>query len=170
MTTIELSENGIMIYGSIGIDDLDGIMQIAKNHNFDQMDNGVAQAKNACMVITNKAGSEKLREQVRRELSGLSIEQQWIRGCDTGISSKTIFSVMTGNAIDRTDIPYDCSDFGRCYRLVEMFPEWKSRLNEVSNIYPKWEPIIKNWDYLSSLYNDGNKIALSKWMQENTKG
>jgi hypothetical protein len=76
----------------------------------------------------------------------------WILGSDTGISSKTIFSVMTGSALERADVPYDGDDFGRCYRLLVLFPEWRSRLQEVSDQYKEWGPLVREWDKLTEEY------------------
>ena len=77
---------------------------------------------------------------------------RWYTGGDTGISSETIFEVMTGIPVKRRDVPYDPDDFGRCHRLLKIFPLWKSRLHEVAERFPKWKPLIDNWDQLESLY------------------
>ena len=76
----------------------------------------------------------------------------WIISGDTGASSKTIFAVMVGSKTVRPDVPHDPSDFGRCYRLLALFPEWRSRLHEVAEKYPMWGPLIGAWDELSALY------------------
>lgn len=82
---------------------------------------------------------------------------EWITGHDTGISSKTIWAVMM-DAIGESrssfdfDVPHDPSDFGRCYRLLQMFPEWKARLNEVAKLFPKWGPMVREWDKMAQLY------------------
>ena len=81
---------------------------------------------------------------------------EWILGGDTGVSSKTIWAVMMGCANPDMDcffnIPLDPSDFGRCYRLLNQFPEWKTRLDEVGECFPKWKPLLREWDNLTSLY------------------
>src|SRR5271169_2270671 len=81
-------------------------------------------------------------------------EMDWIRGWDTGISSETIWSVMTGKYVKSHDIPYDPSDFGRCYRLLQLFPQWKPRLPEVSAKYIRWKPFVEAWDELTALYEE----------------
>ena len=90
----------------------------------------------------------------------------WLMGDDTGISSKTIFSVMMDCAIDRADVPYDPADFGRCYRLLKQFPEWESRLGEVSSKYPAWTPMVDSWSELSLIYEAKDYTKLYKKMQE----
>lgn len=76
----------------------------------------------------------------------------WLRGGDTGMSSETILEVMTGIPVKRHDIPYDPADFGRCYRLLKQFPEWKPRLRKVAERFPKWTPFVDNWSEMEKIY------------------
>jgi hypothetical protein len=87
---------------------------------------------------------------------------EWILGRDTGTSSKTIWAVMMkavnkGDACTESsitfDVPHDVDDFGRCYRLLALFPEWRGRLDEVSKIFVIWTPYIREWNKLEKLYN-----------------
>ena len=85
---------------------------------------------------------------------------KWIMSNDTGISSKTIWGVMMGSITNSKDtvneffcsIPADPSDFGRCYRLLLLIPEWKTDLQKVADIFPKWQPLIDNWEKCEQLY------------------
>ena len=77
---------------------------------------------------------------------------QWLLSNDTGISSETICTVMLGEEHSHPDYPHDPSDFGRCYRLLSHFPEWKDRLQEVADRYPIWGPLVSEWDELTELY------------------
>lgn len=77
---------------------------------------------------------------------------RWLAGGDTGTSSKTIWSVMTGQDVDRHGIPHDPADFGRCHRLLELFPKWRERLPTVAAIFPEWAPLVEHWDELTALY------------------
>jgi hypothetical protein len=77
---------------------------------------------------------------------------EWLLSDDTCMSSKTICAVMTGTKYADPDVPYDAGDFGRCYRLLELFPEWRARLPEVAAKHPKWGPLVSAWDELTALY------------------
>jgi len=96
-------------------------------------------------------------------------EKKWIMGGNTGISSKVIFSVMTGAPVELVlqgwtpDVPHDPSDFGRCYRLLKEFPEWRKRLREVSDKYTPWTAFVMNWGRLSDMY-----VELFNTIGENT--
>lgn len=82
----------------------------------------------------------------------------WLFSGDAGTSSKTICRVMIGQALPEksmgVDVPLDPSDFGRCYRLLKKFPEWRKRLDEVAGKYPHWKPFVRDWDALTSLYEE----------------
>jgi hypothetical protein len=78
----------------------------------------------------------------------------WLLSDDTGVSSKTICAVMTGAAALSfgADTPSDPDDFGRCYRLLKHFPEWRARMPEVAKKHPKFGPMVEAWDELTALY------------------
>lgn len=79
----------------------------------------------------------------------------WLLSGDTGTSSKTICAVMTGSKMGVSpDLPYDPSDFGRCYRLLALFPEWRNRLPEVAEQFPIWRPMVEAWSELTALYEE----------------
>lgn len=82
----------------------------------------------------------------------------WLRNGDTGLSSETIWSVMMGQYPSRQHwrptTPSDPSDFGRCYRLLEVMPEWRGRLEEVAEKYPEWRGLVDAWDELTALYEE----------------
>jgi hypothetical protein len=91
---------------------------------------------------------------------------QWVIGDDTGISSKTIWAVMTGAVTKKDvedfprparhlfDVPHDPDDFGRCYRLLKIAPEWRVRLNEMYGIFPEWELMAKYWNAMEKLWEE----------------
>jgi hypothetical protein len=80
---------------------------------------------------------------------------QWLASWDTGISSLTIFSVFQGHSRpDRPDVPHDPADFGRCYRLLRVAPEWRANLSRVAERYPAWAPLVARWDDLTRLYEE----------------
>ena len=84
-----------------------------------------------------------------------SIEQraaQWVVGPDTGISSLAIWATMMGVAPSKAAPPYDVFDFGRCYRLLALIPEWKSRLPEMEKYGSLWPSIVRDWDGESARY------------------
>lgn len=86
----------------------------------------------------------------------------WLASRDTGVSSGTIFSVLMRVNLPyrEPDIPHDSADFGRCYRLLARFPEWKARLDEVSAKYRFWAPFVRDWDTLTSMYESAQASNL----------
>lgn len=77
---------------------------------------------------------------------------QWIVGHDTGTSSKTIWAVMMMAQPEDADVPYDPDDFGRCYRLLKLIPEWRTRLDLVAMTYPAWMALVREWDRLTEMF------------------
>ena len=77
---------------------------------------------------------------------------QWIVGRDTGTSSKTIWSVMMMATPESADVPYDPDDFGRCYRLLKLMPEWREHLSLVAKTCPTWTGLVREWDTLTAMY------------------
>jgi hypothetical protein len=80
----------------------------------------------------------------------------WVSGPDTGLSSKAIFYVMTGTGDGhaRAQHPRDPDDFGRCYRLLQLFPQWRARLGEMSLESLAWAGLVAEWDELERLYEE----------------
>jgi hypothetical protein len=99
-------------------------------------------------MITN----ESQLEATGAEMSEVT---RWIVGRDTGTSSKTIWSVMMGAEPDYHGEPSDPDDFGRCYRLLKIAPaSWRANLSRVSDKYPVWTALVRQWDELTALYED----------------
>lgn len=82
--------------------------------------------------------------------------EEWANGRDTGTSSLTIYSAITGMPSPHgiLDVPYDPSDFGRCYRLLKLFPAWRPQLNKVVGLCEAWRPFVEAWDELAALYEE----------------
>jgi len=78
---------------------------------------------------------------------------QWPGSRDTGVSSATIYAVFTGRVLyDSFDVPHDPADFGRCYRLLKLAPEWIPRLGEVAERFPEWGLFVQAWGRLTEMY------------------
>lgn len=78
---------------------------------------------------------------------------RWAAGDDTGMSSKAIMAVMTGNKPKDWDCyPRDSSDFGRCYRLLALIPEWRPRIKKMATVGKEWAALVDRWDDIEALY------------------
>ena len=97
---------------------------------------------------------------------------EWWCSGDTGISSEVIVFVMLGLApkiilkANWTPYPHDGGDFGRCYKLLKIFPEWKKRINEMSCLGEIWKRIAEAWGELETLYERENFERLYERLQE----
>jgi hypothetical protein len=109
----------------------------------------------------------KPRDYQEPEITALN----WPQSRDTGVSSATIWQAFTGEALyNSNDVPHDPSDFGRCYRLLKLRPEWEAELSEVSDLIPAWKPYVTKWPKLKELYEEalrtGDGNPMFEFMQK----
>jgi len=86
----------------------------------------------------------------------------WVCGRDTGVSSKRIWARMMYAQPDRDPFggyPHDPDDFGRCYRLLKLIPEWRPRLGEMAAEGSVWEALAGAWDELTEHYEREHAAA-----------
>src|SRR5581483_8766086 len=69
----------------------------------------------------------------------------WLKMHDNGLSSECLAEVMCGLA-PRGNYPHDGDDFGRCERLLILYPEWRARLGEMRQVNDCWAALVENWD------------------------
>lgn len=90
---------------------------------------------------------------------------EWFCGGDTGMSSMAIAAVMSGadlGKIQRLSPPSDPADLGRCLRLLEIFPEWKSKIHLMAGVSNHWGNASTHWDELEKTMIDEVGIDWSK--------
>lgn len=114
-----------------------------------------------------------LRAEIERRKGVGDLEKRardWISGGDTGLSSETLWNFFIGNRGFRSTTPLDPDDFGRCYRLLKKFPEWKERLGEVAIALPEWKALINVWPEMEQIYerdlSSGRSPELYQLMQK----
>jgi hypothetical protein len=96
---------------------------------------------------------------------------QWATSNDTGISSETLLCLLLDlPKPHHWGVPGDLADFGRCYRMIELFPELKERFPEIAELHPDWRPFIDCWEQMARLYRECVKWeALPKLEQQKEK-
>lgn len=84
----------------------------------------------------------------------------WLLTAETGLSSVCLCATMLGHpshfGLSGTNRahPMDPSDFRRCYRLLQIFPEWRDRIGEMAAVSPEWAALVSEWDELERLYEE----------------
>lgn len=90
----------------------------------------------------------------------------WLANGEHGLSSKTIYSVITGQNIMGTRYGYahpcDPDDFRRCYLLLKAVPEWRIKLDRMRSISPVWNSLVDNWDKLTEMLEVAMKSKTGK--------
>jgi hypothetical protein len=168
---VEQTEYGVVIYGSLPVDDLVAFSKAWKKRGLIYCRIDIASVLGATLVVTDEKRGELWLEEVKanaKRLADGDAELEWIKGPDTGMSSLTIMSVLSekyhqpGRHEVRGEYPLDPDDFGRCYRLLERFPEWRKRLAEVAAKYPKWKPLVDAWGELEELWRKESPTGTCK--------
>lgn len=79
----------------------------------------------------------------------------WLQHGERGISSETMFSILSGQPV-RRDLchPCDPDDFRRCYLLLKAIPEWKRRLQALKPISSAWSNLVDHWDELTAMLEE----------------
>lgn len=77
---------------------------------------------------------------------------QWLCSGETGLSSKTMVCIHTGNEMGYDRAPLDVSDFRRCWFLVEAVPEIRNSFPLIVEKCPAFKGVIENWDVISAAY------------------
>ena len=85
---------------------------------------------------------------------------EWLDGRDTGLSSKSIALVaLGGKAKESASYPHDGSDFGRCYRLLQMCPEAKVGLDRLAEVKPLiWKALSERWGDIEEAYHFDKRL------------
>lgn len=97
----------------------------------------------------------------------------WIAGGETGMSSKAMWAYFMG-VNGNTAHPHDPDDFSRCYKLLELVPEWKPRILELGRLSPIWYRLVLNWDKLTEMFEENERtnwenykaIGMYEFMQD----
>jgi hypothetical protein len=83
----------------------------------------------------------------------------WLSGYDTGLSSRALLAFMerdvTVAAMNRgfgMAYPHDPADLGRCIRLMDIEPSYRTRVLEMANVSPEWGRLAAHWTELEALY------------------
>lgn len=165
--TVESANGRVLIKGPLPIDDLVALESAWKKRGLDAMSPGVASALGATMAVCRsddvEAWEKEVSESAAHRANG-DAEMAWLLGPDTGISSKSIFSVLASTdalcsaARARLpwgpDVPHDPSDFGRCHRMLKAFPAWRERLSEVVAAIPKYRLMVREWAQMEALWEE----------------
>lgn len=125
------------------------------------IDPGLGNALDAIMVLGAPAALDEWRKEVNAHLDATVTDPvtRWLKGTDTGASSEAIVFALTGrhqagHEEPTGSTPADASDFGRCVRLLERFPDWRPQLGKVADRWPNglWPRLVARWAELERAY------------------
>lgn len=91
---------------------------------------------------------------------------EWMASRNTGMSSLTMAAIFLGAEKGDFCEPADAGDFGRCLALLEKVPEIRLKFMLIAWHCPSFLPILKRWDELAGLYQDGKRDDVSRLLRE----
>lgn len=90
----------------------------------------------------------------------------WMADGQTGVSSQAIAFKMCGIPLrDFNTAPRDAGDFSRCHKLLERYPEWRLRLNEMTALGRDWAALVPVWNKLEEMLLSGKTEQLFQIIQ-----
>lgn len=75
----------------------------------------------------------------------------WLKTHDNGRSSECIAEKMCG-LVPNGNYPHDVGDFGRCERLLILYPEWRARFDEMKEVNATWNALVERWDEIAEAW------------------
>jgi hypothetical protein len=159
---------GVLVFGPMPVGDMVALSAVWKKRGLKFLAPGIANALSATLAVTNNVA--RWEAEVQREVKAAwpnDAEAQWLFGTDVGSSSKTIFSVFCRPDLKHVAtrglhpcLPADADDFGRCYRLLKLFPHWEQKLT--TDMPAKWTEFSRQYSRLAGLYESKEFKALNE--------
>lgn len=85
---------------------------------------------------------------------------------ECGLSARAIIYRMNNIEKVYNNHPLDSSDFGRCMRLLSVFPEYRGKLHLMRSVSKEWSLLVDHWVELEKLYaTDGLDKSLYEKMK-----
>ncbi|WP_218832931.1 hypothetical protein [Serratia fonticola] len=118
---------------------------------------------NAITKAANDICDEFAKPVVKASL-GMGIAA-WLASDDTGLSSKFMASVLTGEFKAENHYPRDPADFGRCLRLVNAVPGLAEKIGDMSQHGNHWAVVAAHWDEWVEIYRSKDFTRLHRLMR-----
>lgn len=115
------------------------------------------------IIFMNTLSLKKARVSAMRHIEKML---RFIFGSHCGMSATAIICRMNDIEGFRTDHPHDPSDFGRCIKLLDEFPEFRVELHCMKDVSIEWELLIDNWQDLEAMFYAGHNKELYARMKE----
>ena len=90
---------------------------------------------------------------------------RWPASGARGISSETMFTVLTGVdalAGEHGGHPHDPEDLDRCLKLLAAVPELRPLLPKMAGCSPQWAALIEHWDEIEHSHLDEVGLGWTK--------
>jgi len=86
-------------------------------------------------------------------MRGLAFLAKSIRGQSAKAMTLTLLELNLDNLKHH---PYDSSDFGRCYNVLQAMPSLKDNFSKLAELSSERKALVENWDYISENWEKGH--------------
>lgn len=95
------------------------------------------------------------------ELTDVERRAEWLKLRDNGMSSECMAEKMCGLPCDGS-YPHDGDDFGRCERLLILYPAWRERMSEMASVNEVWAALVARWDEIAEAWRHDTELYRTK--------
>lgn len=176
--TVTHRGNCILIEGEIPIDALKPLTGLAPKNAV--IDPDVARMAGVNLAFGPAKDMKALREELAKQAENVEASKpankdlsdaavKWLGSGERGISSNTMFTVLTGvDALGSwgKSHPHDPADLRRCRLLLEACPELVPEMHRLVDVSPEWARLVWSWDELCSLMDS----EAPNWRKPNRGG
>lgn len=153
--TVEHRDGCILVSGNVPLSDFSVLVKLAPKDSVVDPDLARMFGANLAFGLPDDIAplKQKVAEGVfKREraahpaLSDSAV--RWLASGERGVSSETMFSVLTGVKIREShdwSVPWDSDDFRRCRLLLEQVPELEPYLHKMSGVSLAWANLVRDW-------------------------
>lgn len=86
----------------------------------------------------------------------------WLRDGEVGLSSRTIYDHMLGLKSQDSSYPHDPDDLNRCLLLLDLIPEWATRMGEMAFHGKEWKALSERWNEISECFIEEAGLGWAK--------
>lgn len=162
--TIEERGNCVLVHGTVAVRWLTNLPNVIPNAVFSPE---LARMTGANFAFGLPADVKALIEETKpkamahvemqHQNTGLSAAaKRWLAVGERGVSSNTIFTVLTGvNALEDWSAcyPHDPADVRRCRLLLEQVPELQTKFPTMAAVSQEWKALVENWATICTVFD-----------------
>jgi hypothetical protein len=171
--TVEHRDGCVLVFGTVPMSALGALTQLAAPGAMMALD--LARMAGANLAFGSIEDVNALVEKLKTGEVSRTLQQyagqglppgaaEWLAGGERGVSSNTMFTVLTGvDALGtwEQDHPSDPADLLRCLKLLEQVPQLRPLVPNMRHVSPEWAALVDIWPQLTDTLAEELKAGKS---------